>query len=88
MGVAALILGIISLVIAVFFSYLGWLGALLGLLGIVLGAMGRKNAKEVGISTGVATGGLACSIIGTVLCSIFYLACVACLATAGGTISY
>lgn len=88
MGVASLILGIISLVIAVFFSSLGWLGALLGLLGIILGAVGRKKAKEAGSSSGVATGGLVCSIIGLVLCSIFYLACVACVAAAGGALAY
>lgn len=44
-------------------------------LGIILGALGRKNVEKKGI----ATAGLVCSIIGLVLCLIFYIACVACI---------
>ena len=76
MGVASLVLGIISLVIGVFSSgALGWLGAILAVVGIVFGAMGRKNPDKKGI----ATAGLVCSIIGLVLCLLLYIACAACL---------
>ena len=44
-------------------------------LGIILGALGRKNVEKKGI----ATAGLVCSIIGLVLCLIFYIDCVACI---------
>lgn len=81
MGVASLILGIISILIGVFLSGLvGWLGAIVGILGIILGALGRKNAEN----RGVATGGLVCSIIGTILSLLLFLACAAC---AGGIAS-
>lgn len=78
MGVASLVLGIIAIVIGVFSAgALGWLGGLLGIVGIVLGALGKKNAPEE--KRGMATAGLVCSIIGTILCLLFYVACVACI---------
>ncbi len=73
MGVASLVLGIIALVFGLFIPGLQWVGAIVGLIGIILGAMGRKNPEKKGI----ATAGMVCSIIGFVLCVIFYLACVA-----------
>lgn len=79
MGVASLVLGIISIVIGAFFGAVGWAGAIMGIIGIVLGALGRKNALAAGNKPGVATGGLACSIVGTLLCLIFWLACAACV---------
>lgn len=75
MGVAALVLGLVSIVISLFFSYVGWVGIILGIIGIVLAAVARKNGKG-----GIATAGLVLSIIGTVLSAILYLACVACVA--------
>jgi len=75
-GVAALILGIISTVIGAFFSYIGWVGIIVGVLGIVLAAVAKKNGQS-----GVATAGLVLSIIGTALSLILYLACVACAAS-------
>lgn len=74
MGVASLVLGIISLVCGVFLAGFQWVGAIVGLIGIVLGAQGRKNPEK----QGMATAGLVCSIIGFVLCIILYVACVAC----------
>jgi uncharacterized membrane protein len=74
MGVASLVLGIISLLIGVFTSGLfGWLGAILAIVGIILAAVARKNPE----TKGLATAGLVCSIIGLVLCLILYIACVA-----------
>ena len=76
MGVASLVLGIISLVIGVLFSGVaGWIGIIVGIIGIILGALGRKNPEK----SGMATAGLVCSIIGTVLSAILYIACMACI---------
>lgn len=78
MGVASLVLGIIAIVIGVFSAgTLGWIGAILGIIGIILGALGRKNLPED--KRGMATAGMVCSIVGTILCLLFYIACVACL---------
>ena len=78
MGVASLVVGIISLLIGLVSAGLfGWLGGSLGIIGIVLGALGRKNAPEG--KSGIATAGLVCSIIGTVLGLLLYVACVACV---------
>ena len=75
MGVASLILGIVSILIGCFSGgLLGWVGTIAGIVGIILGALGRKNEA----SKGLATGGLVCSIIGTFLGLILYIACVAC----------
>lgn len=81
MGVAALVLGIISVVIAVFFSGIGWIGVIIGILGIILGAVAKKNGQG-----GVATAGLTLSIIGTALALIMYLACVACVSGVAGAL--
>ena len=75
MGVASLVLGIISVVLAAFFSAFGWLVAVLGLIGVILGAVARKNGQR-----GAATAGLVLSIIGLVLGILLYIACVACVA--------
>ncbi len=75
MSVASLVLGIISLVIA-FFSVgtLGWLGIIFGIIGIILGCIGRKKLPED--KKGLATAGFVCSIVGTVMCAVMFLACV------------
>ena len=84
MGVAALVLGIIALVIGIFSAgSLGWLGAIVAILGIIFGALGRKNVEK----KGVATAGLVCSIIGVVFCLITYVACVACIGGAASLLS-
>lgn len=75
MGVASLILGIVTIILSLFFNY-PVVVPVIGVLGIILGAVGAKKT-----GSGVAKGGLVCSIIGTVLSLIFWIACVAC---AGG----
>lgn len=78
MAVAALVLGIISIVCGVFSAgSLGWLGGVIGIVGIILGALARKNGPVE--KQGMATAGLVCSIIGTILCLLLYIACVACI---------
>jgi hypothetical protein len=75
MAVVSLVLGIIAIVIGVFTSgVLGWLGGIIGIIGIVFGALARKNNPS-----GMATAGFVCSIVGTVLSLLFYLACIACI---------
>ncbi|MBQ6240659.1 MAG: hypothetical protein IJK56_09955 [Firmicutes bacterium] len=76
MGVASLVLGIISLVCALFLAGFQWVGAIAGLIGIILGALGRKKLEKKGL----ATAGLVCSIIGFILSIILYVACAACVA--------
>lgn len=79
MGVASLVLGIIALLMGLFFAGFQWVGAIVGLIGIILGAQGRKVPEKKGL----ATAGLVCSIIGFILCIIFYIACVACVGSMG-----
>lgn len=82
MGVASLVLGIVSIVCPIIgFSTIG---AITGLIGIVLGAMGRKDPEKKGI----ATGGLVCSIIGFILSIILVIACAACIGSLGVLASY
>lgn len=75
MGIASLVLGIISVICGLFLTGFQWIGAIVGIVGIILGAAGKKNPEKKGI----ATAGLVCSIIGFILCIILYLACVACV---------
>lgn len=82
MGIASLVLGIASLVCGCFLPGLQWIGSITGLIGIILGALGRKNSEKKGI----ATAGLVCSIIGFVLSTIFYVACVACASIGSGQV--
>lgn len=74
MAVASLVLGIISLVIGAFLAGFQWIGIVLAIVGIVLGAKNNNPEKA-----GLAKAGLVCSIIGLILCSITFLACVACV---------
>ena len=71
LGGASLVLGIVSIVFSVFSA--GTLSAVLGIVGIVLGALARKNHPD-----GIATAGLVCSIIGTILSLLIVIACVGC----------
>ena len=68
MAVAALVLGISSIVFALI--GLGWLGGMIAIVGIVLGVLARKAER-----TSMATAGMVCSIIGVVLGVLFYIAC-------------
>lgn len=85
MGVASLVLGIISLVISIGagFAGLGWIGSICGIIAIILGAIARKNPEQ----KGTATGGLVCGIISLSWGIIATIACVACLGAAAGALS-
>ena len=79
MAVASLVLGILAIV----FSFAGvgvqWIGGIIGIVGIILGVVAKKDPEK----KGMATAGLVCSIIGTVLCILIYIACVACVTSLG-----
>lgn len=72
MAAASLVLGLVSLVLGIWVPYIG---LPVGIVGIILAAVAKKKGMK-----GPATAGLVLSIIGTVLCGILYLACVACAA--------
>jgi len=82
MAVAALVLGIVSIVFCLI-PGLNFIAPILGIIGIVLAILAKKQLAEANESTGMATGGLVTSIIGTVLGSILYLACAACATGTG-----
>lgn len=76
MGVAALIMGILSIVLGAFGGIsIGWLGAIIGIIGIILGVQGKKIPDQKGL----ATAGFVCSVIGTILSLLFYVACAVCV---------
>ena len=84
MGVASLVLGIISLLISfgAGFAGMGWAGSICGILAIVLGAIAKKNPEQ----KGPATGGLVCGIIALCWGIIATIACVACLGATGAAL--
>lgn len=74
MAAASLVLGILSILIALFgFGSLWWLAPVLGIIGIVLGVQGKKDYGK----RGLAQAGFVCSIVGTVLSLLWYVACAA-----------
>ena len=89
MGVASLVLGIISLVFVIvpILWPIAWVGGITGIIGLVLGILARKKLKAANQPTGVATAGFVMSIIGTVLAAIIYIACVAMVSSAAKTLN-
>lgn len=70
MSIAALVLGICSLVIP-------YAGIATAIVGLILGVIGKRKANEVGASTGMATAGIVMSIIalvGAVLMTVCFIA--------------
>lgn len=78
MGIAALVLGIVSTVWSCFGGT--WISAIVGIVGIILGALGKKNNAKCAVA------GLIMSIIGTALGLMMYIACVACASALGGAL--
>lgn len=83
MAVASLVLGILAIVFSIVGLGYQWIGAIAGIIGIVLAILARKDPEKKGL----ATAGLVCSIIGTVLCLIAFIACVGCLGAVGAGVS-
>lgn len=79
-AVAALVLGIVSIVFS-FFGYSAIIGIILAIIGLVFGTKARKQAQ-----TGLATAGFVLSLIGLIANSIGIICAIACvsgLAAAG-----
>ena len=76
MGVASMVLGIISLVLALF-GGAGGIAFILGLIGIILGAVGKMQKANCAVA------GLTLSIISTSLGLIFWIACALILESSG-----
>ena len=51
MGIASLVLGIISIICGLFLTGFQWVGAIVGIVGIILGAAAKKNPEKKGIAT-------------------------------------
>lgn len=78
-AIAALVLGILSIIFAFVYT---WIGLIAGIVGIVLGVKARHECPG-----GMATGGFVCSIVGVVLNALF-LACALCaLGTLGAMVA-
>lgn len=75
MSIAALVLGIISVLIG-FSGSFAWVGIITGIIGIILGVLGKKNEQPG--QHGMAVAGLVLSIIGTIWAAVWYIACIAC----------
>ena len=50
-------------------------GGQLGIIGIIMGIQGKKIPEQAGM----AQAGFVCSIVGTILCLLTYIACIACI---------
>ena len=81
MSIAAMVLGIISLVIP-------YAGTGIAIVGLILGVVGKKKNTEVGATSGMATAGIVMSIIALAWSVAFIAICSSCLAAAGGLGSY
>lgn len=82
MGIASLVLGVISCILSLSTMGIGGgIGVILGIVGIILGAFGRKSEKN----REIATGGVVCSCISTFISGIFFIACYTCGASFWGS---
>jgi len=77
MGIASMVLGIISLIFS-FIPGMNLIAIIMSIIGIALGALGKKNESQ----KGMATAGLVCSIIALALSLIVWIACASIIGTA------
>lgn len=83
MAIAALVLGIVGAVFAVIPLFGAYVGIPLGIIGLILGIVAaKKNGKS-----GLTTAAIVLSIIAIALSVIFYIACIACVASLPGTLT-
>ena len=82
MGVAALVLGIISVFIAFGggAAGMGWIGSICGILAIIFGSKGSKNGPDKKL----AKAGLILGIIALFGGLLLTIACLACIGTGAG----
>lgn len=81
LSVTALVLGIVSAVLAWFYM-VNIVALVCGVVGIICAAKGKKRALAANAATGIATAGLVLSIIGTCLAGIGFVSCTLCVACA------
>lgn len=79
MEVAALVLGIVALVLGCAGPF-GWIGTICAIVGLVLGILGVKKAGE---KKGLAKAGMIMSIVALAISIIFTVACTICMNKAG-----
>lgn len=73
MGVASLVLGITAVIFGVLpLVYTQLVGIVVGIIALLLGVWGRKQSKDQGQSSGVATTGLILGVIATLLSGMLY----------------
>jgi|GEM_PF-1724570 uncharacterized membrane protein HdeD (DUF308 family) len=88
MGVAALVLGILGLILLIIPVYVTQiLGLCLGVVALILGIIGRKQASEEGKPTGMSTAGMVLGIIATALNALAFIACQLCINEVGNNMS-
>jgi len=80
-AVASLIFGVLALGFA-WWGLVAVVGLVLAIVGIIFAVVARKANNPS--TSGLATGGLVCSIIALAISSIFFVACGLCTACAGG----
>lgn len=79
MGVASLVLGIISLI-----SFCVWYISIpCGIIALALGGVAKSKASQVGLNNSLATAGVVCSCIAIGLAAVFILLVLAGLANLG-----
>ena len=76
MSIAAMVLGICSLVIP-------YAGIAVAIVGLVLGVLGQKKAQEVGAPVGMAKAGIIMSIIAIAWAILLTILCATCLGSLG-----
>ena len=79
MAVAAMVLGILALVV-MFIPGIGVISIPMSIVGIILGAFGKKQLSAEGKPTGMATAGIVMGIIALAISTLFTLICGACAA--------
>jgi hypothetical protein len=73
MGVASLVLGITAVIFGVLpLIYTQLVGVVVGIIALLLGIWGRKQSRDQGQSSGVATTGLILGAIATILSGMLY----------------
>jgi len=82
LGIAGLILGIVSIPLAIS-GCVSILGLLLGVTGIILSAVGLSQANKANGNKGMPTGGLIVSIVGTAI-ALMWLMVITRVVTEGG----
>ena len=86
LSIAALVLGIVSSVLA-WFYLINTIALVCGIVGIILAAKGRKAAIAAEAPKGIGTAGLVLSIIGTCLAGIGFFSCTLCVLCTAGAVA-